>query len=194
MIDRIPLIFIFEYYFLGGSRRQLAPPPGHLASASPKGIVYKHEDLGKPINYYNNLKCQVAPDQVTPANPPTTAPAFAQDPQPTQSQVHLNPVQFPFIKIETLSNNFHMGSEEKQFLGFMFQQNYDQWISEHREAKDYEKDYAQNVIIHELMWRIKSIDTEMGDFINPEIQEAPWPEDQNQKINQSMNSALSNFY
>ena len=65
-----------------------------------------------------------------------------------------------------------MEPQEKEFLSFMFQQNYNQWISEYPEAKDYEKDYAQNVIIHELVWRIKSIGTEMGDFINHEIQEA----------------------
>ena len=75
----------------------------------------------------------------------------------------------------------------------MFDQNYNQWIGEHPEANENEKDYAQNVIIHELVWRIKSIGTEMGNFINHEIQEAPWPEDQNQQINQSMNSALNNL-
>ena len=40
-----------------GSQVQMVPPPDHLASASsPKGIVYKHEDWGKPINYKLNKK------------------------------------------------------------------------------------------------------------------------------------------
>ena len=171
------------------SKDQMVPPPDHLASASPKGIVYNHEDWGKPINYYNNLKCQVAPDQAPTATLPTTAPSCTHP----QTKVMINPIQFPFLKLEALSNAFHMEPQEKQFLSFMFDQNYNQWIGEHPEANENEKDYAQNVIIHELVWRIKSIGTEMGNFINHEIQEAPWPEDQNQQINQSMNSALNNL-
>ena len=163
---------------LASQKDQMVPPSDHLASVSPKKqIKYNYQDWGKPINYYNNLK---------------NAEQVPQEKDP-QSQVHLNPIQFPFLKVEALANSFHMNAQEKQFLGFMFDQNFNQWICEHPEAKESEKDYAQNVIIHELVWRIKSIGTEMGDFINHNMQEVPWAEDHNQKYNHGMQNALNNL-
>ena len=93
-----------------------------------------------------------------------------------------------------MANSFHMEPEEKQFLEYMFKKCYDQWIQENPQAKEYEIGYAQNKIIHELVWRIKPIGAEMSDFINHNLQETPWPEDHNQKYNQGMQSSLSNFY
>ena len=66
-------------------------------------------------------------------------------------------------------------------------------MNEHRESKEFERGYAQNKIIYELAWRIKTIETEMGEFINKDIQEAPWPEDHNQNINHGMQTALDNL-
>ena len=37
------------------------------------------------------------------------------------------------------------------------------------------------------------METEMGEFINKEIQEAPWPEDHDTRINQGMQTALNNL-
>ena len=68
-----------------------------------------------------------------------------------------------------MANSFHMEPEEKQFLEYMFKKCYDQWIQENPQAKEYEIGYAQNKIIHELVWRIKPIGAEMSDFINLEI-------------------------
>ena len=40
---------------------------------------------------------------------------------------------------------------------------------------------------------IKSMETEMGEFVNKEIQEAPLPEEHNTRINQGMQNALDNL-
>ena len=130
---------------LASQKDQMVPPSDHLASVSPKKqIKYNHQDWGKPINYYNNLKnAEQVPQQKDLQQ--------SEDNKVPAQSVALNPIQFPFLKVEALANSFHMNAQEKQFLGFMFDQNFNQWICEHPEAKESEKDYAQNVIIHELV-------------------------------------------
>ena len=77
----IQIIFIFvmsERLGVNSQQDQLTPQPGQLASASPqKGIKYNHEDWGKPINYYINLKNNnVAPQEklVDPPQDPAKVP------------------------------------------------------------------------------------------------------------------------
>ena len=66
-------------------------------------------------------------------------------------------------------------------------------IQQNLDAKECEMGYAQNKMIYELTWRIKSMEYEMGEFVNKEIQEAPWPEEHDSRINQGMQNAIDNL-
>ena len=66
-------------------------------------------------------------------------------------------------------------------------------IQQNPDAKECEMGYAQNKIFYELTWRIKSMEYEMGEFVNKEIQEASWPEEHDSRINHGMQNALDNL-
>ena len=66
----------------GSQQDQLAPPPDQLASASPKQIIFKYKDWGKPINYkLNNLNSNVAPQDKTHDQLPQISQLFDQPPK-----------------------------------------------------------------------------------------------------------------
>ena len=134
----------------GFSQDPMVPPSDHGASASPKGIVYNHEDWGKPINYYNNLKnnFQVPNVQISPTQP------FAASIQE---------------KINATCQAYKLCTQEQQMVEFMVFRSLSQ--VDLKNYKSDQQDWILNNIILEIVTKIRNMDFHMEQFINNELQQ-----------------------
>ena len=151
---------------------QLVPPPDQLASASSqKGIKYNHEDWGKPINYYNNLKnnFQVPNVQISPTQP------FAASIQE---------------KINATCQAYKLCTQEQQMVEFMVFRSLSQ--VDLKNYKSDQQDWILNNIILEIVTKIRNMDFHMEQFINNELQVAPY-EDRDPYPDQQMKSMLNAY-
>ena len=156
---------------------QLTPQPGQLASASSKKeIQYKHEDWGKPINYYNNLKnnlknaSQVDQVPIVQINPP---------------QPFAAPIQ---EKINAACQSYKLCSQEQQMVEFMVFRSLSQVDLKNYKPSD--QPWIVNNIILEIVSKIRNIDLQMEQFVNNDLQQAPYV-DRDPFPDQQMDSILN---
>ena len=164
----------------------MVPQPDHGASASPpKGIQYKHEDWGKPINYYINLKNNLE-------NAPSVqqiAPVVAQVPhtQIAPAQPFAAPIQ---EKINAACQSYKLCTQEQQMVEFMVFRSLSQVDLNNYKPSD--QPWIVNNIILEIVSRIRNIDLQMEQFVNHDLQQAPF-DDRDPFPDQQMDSILKSY-
>ena len=175
----------FENY-AGSQQDQLAPPPDQLASASSqKGIKYNHEDWGNPINYYINLKNNF---QI----PPPLDQVAAVDPQ--VPNVQIAPTQ-PFAapiqeKLNAACQTYKLCTQEQQMVELMVFRSLSQVDLNNYQPSD--QPWIVNNIILEIVSKIRNIDLQMEQFVNNDLQQAPY-DDRDPFPDQQMNSILKSY-
>ena len=153
----------------------MVPQPDHGASASPQNkIQFVYGDWGKPINYKLNQNINLpAPQEPIPAPPP-----------PPNSQNIFN-------KLVSASSWYGLEKFQAYQLELDFQKYYNKWAFENRGVDQGTIDYVENAIILKIIKQIKTNEMEMEELIFHGLQEAPWPEDRDPKINQNMETILN---
>ena len=153
----------------------MVPQPDHGASASPQNkIQFVYGDWGKPINYKINNNNISAPQM----------PAIPAPPPPSNS----NNI---FQKLVSASSWYGLEKFQGYQLEMEFQKYFNKWAFENRGANEQTINYVENSIILNIIKQIKNNEREMEDLIFHGLQEAPWPEDQDPRINQNMETILN---
>ena len=177
----------------GSQQDQMVPPPDHLASpSSSKGIIFKYEDWGKPINSKLNNKKKSDQNQVAPPDP-NTPPAQNQVPAPIPPDPIPQHSENILKKLSAMASWYCLDSFQSYQLRKHFFKYFNKWGFENRGFKPRTIGYVENKIIHGIIHQIKSQEFELENLVFHDMQEVPWPEDHNERINQEMNSALNNY-